>query len=121
MSANITDPLDLPALKPPPGVLPNYGNPLNKSEMGRAVMIAGLVISTTFLVLRLSTTWFVLRKAFLGDCMSPLHHPLCLSANHIVDSCANRWVCMLCLIYCKSTKAYQLLTGNLSRASSWLA
>ncbi|KAK6216148.1 hypothetical protein LQW54_003722 [Pestalotiopsis sp. IQ-011] len=56
-----------PALPPPPGVVPNFGDPPNSNTMARAVVSTCLAIGSLFYIIRVYGTWFVIKKPRLSD------------------------------------------------------
>lgn len=54
-------------LPPPPGVVPNFGNPPSLEPIAVASNIALAVVSTCFVVLRLYTTLRILNKRGISD------------------------------------------------------
>ena len=61
-------PLDTPALKPPPGVTPNFDNPSGIQGEIHAILIFCAVISTIFVWLRLYTRYFINNSHGWDDC-----------------------------------------------------
>ncbi|TGJ78862.1 hypothetical protein E0Z10_g9908 [Xylaria hypoxylon] len=52
--------LAMPALDPPEGVEPNFANPSNLNELANGVAVAGLVITTITILIRLHSWIFIL-------------------------------------------------------------
>ena len=61
-------PLDTPALKPPPGVIPNFDNPAGVQGEIFATLIVCLVVSTIFVWSRLYTRYFIIKSQGWDDC-----------------------------------------------------
>lgn len=60
--------LDLPAMEPPPGVVPDFDNPGGNRAIGYGMIIAGSVLSTIAVLARLGSSAFA-RKFGLEDAM----------------------------------------------------
>ncbi|KUI74276.1 hypothetical protein VM1G_11954 [Cytospora mali] len=58
--------MDMPAMEPPAGVMPNYDNPPNQNTMVLAVMSVYLVVSFITILLRVYSRWVVLHKMQLA-------------------------------------------------------
>lgn len=61
-------PLNTPALKPPPGVVPDFDNPSGIQGEIHALLIVCAVISTIFVWLRLYTRYFIIKSHGWDDC-----------------------------------------------------
>ena len=66
--AEFEDRLKEPALQPPEGREPNFSNPDNLNTITMASLILCLILSTTFLLLRIYVKFIKIRKAHLCDC-----------------------------------------------------
>jgi len=60
----------LPALQPPPGVVPNFVNPQSIAHQTRTAIYVTLPLMLLFLVLRLYTRLRILRAVGADDCKS---------------------------------------------------
>ena len=61
-------PLDTPALKPPPGIVPNFQNAPNIHRTTYGVFIFCLIVSTVFVWSRLYTRYFIHKSHGWDDC-----------------------------------------------------
>lgn len=59
--------MDMPAMKPPPSVVPDFDNPPNQNTMAIAVMSVCLAVSTIAIALRFYSRWAVVRAVQLQD------------------------------------------------------
>ncbi|KAJ0108407.1 hypothetical protein J7T55_005384 [Diaporthe amygdali] len=59
--------LDMPAMEPPPGVVPNFDNPSNQNTMALAIMSLCLTVTTVTVSLRFYSRWAVLGMLQLQD------------------------------------------------------
>ncbi|KAI0390774.1 hypothetical protein F5Y17DRAFT_443241 [Xylariaceae sp. FL0594] len=59
--------LDGPALRPPPGVQPNFDHPPNMNHVIYPVIILGLVLSTIFMILRIYGRWYCMKSVKVQD------------------------------------------------------
>ncbi|KAK2595900.1 hypothetical protein N8I77_013689 [Diaporthe amygdali] len=59
--------LDMPAMEPPPGVIPNFDNPSNQNTMALAIMSLCLTVTTVTVSLRFYSRWAVLGMLQLQD------------------------------------------------------
>lgn len=55
--------MDMPASKPPAGVVPNYDDPENENTMVLGILSFCLVVSTIAVILRAYSRWQVMHKA----------------------------------------------------------
>ncbi|KAL1856381.1 hypothetical protein Daus18300_010753 [Diaporthe australafricana] len=62
-----TDIMDLPAMDPPPGVVPQFDDPPNRNTMALAVLSVCLAATTIVVALRLYSRCAVLRRVQLQD------------------------------------------------------
>lgn len=62
-----TDIMDLPAMKPPPGVVPEFDDPPNRNTMALAVISVCLGVTTIVVALRFYSRCAVLRRVQLQD------------------------------------------------------
>lgn len=62
--------LNAPAMKPPPGVHPNFADRSNLQQIVIAVLTFYMVLATLFILMRMCTKLFILRKVVLEDCTS---------------------------------------------------
>ncbi|KAI0849725.1 hypothetical protein F5Y00DRAFT_261171 [Daldinia vernicosa] len=62
-----TNIMDMPAMEPPLGVVPNYDNPPNQNKMVLAVVSVCLIVSSIAVILRFYLKLAVLRKMQLQD------------------------------------------------------
>ena len=60
--------METPAGKPPRGVKPNFENPPSLKSVLIAVTAVGQVLSTLFVMMRIYTRHFVLRRLWWDDC-----------------------------------------------------
>lgn len=60
--------LDKPALKPPPGVLPNLEDPPSHRALSLVTLILCLIITTSMTFMRLYVKVVNVRKLHLEDC-----------------------------------------------------
>lgn len=58
-------------IPPPPGIVPNFDNPPSMKTTLVVVDVTLIVISTVFVVLRLYTAQFILRRVNIPDCKCP--------------------------------------------------
>ena len=67
--ASLNDPnfLQLPALKPPPGIIPNFGHPRNRGPVLIIVNGVLLALMMTFIALRAYTKLAIVRKFSWDD------------------------------------------------------
>jgi hypothetical protein len=62
--------LNGPALKPPPGIVPNFTDAPNQTALCFGVTITCAILVTFGAVIRLYTRIFCIKKMRLEDCMS---------------------------------------------------
>lgn len=62
--------LNGPALKPPPGVVPNFIDPPNLYDTAIAVQIVTLVLSTVAVAMRIYTKVRIIHQMAAADCRS---------------------------------------------------
>ncbi|KAK7918070.1 hypothetical protein PG985_009944 [Apiospora marii] len=62
------DPLNAPAMDPPPGEVQDLDNPPNKNDVVVAVYTVCLVIVSIFVALRLYSKFVILKMARIQDC-----------------------------------------------------
>jgi hypothetical protein len=62
--------LDMPALAPPPGVVPNFVDPPTNRTAIFGVFVTCLVIMTLAVAIRMYTKIFMLKKLAVEDCES---------------------------------------------------
>ena len=62
------DPNTTPALQPPPGVLPNFNDPYNTDSTINGTLGICIAISSIFVLLRLYTKLYIIRKYGWEDC-----------------------------------------------------
>lgn len=67
-----------PAIKPPPGVTPNFVNPSSDGYVTIVVLAIFLAITTPVVILRMYIRYFVNRRLWWDDCEMPL---LCRKMN----------------------------------------
>lgn len=60
--------LNGPARAPPPGVVPNFDNPPNRTPEAIAVIVVCLFFSTAAVLGRIYSRVFILKKVRLEDC-----------------------------------------------------
>jgi hypothetical protein len=60
--------LDMPALAPPPGVVPNFIDPPTNRAAIFVVFVTCLVIMTLAVAIRMYTKIFMLKKLAIEDC-----------------------------------------------------
>ena len=65
---DMANPMQQGIVPPPPGVVPNFANPAYKSDGVVPVTAVFLVLSTTFLLLRLYTKLRILKAFGVEDC-----------------------------------------------------
>jgi hypothetical protein len=58
---------DLPALRAPVGVTPNFDSPSNENAASSALFIVSMIVITLSLDARIYTRFFFLEKPFIGD------------------------------------------------------
>jgi hypothetical protein len=63
--------LDGPALRPPPGVQPNFIDPENQNSLGYALIIICAAVSTAMTGIRLYAKLTSLKRLGIEDCESP--------------------------------------------------
>ena len=62
----------MPGLKPPPGVTPNFINPVNYQNTIVATLAVCLTVATLFTALRLYSKIFIIKSVALEDCKYPV-------------------------------------------------
>ena len=68
--------LDAPAMVPPPGVVPNFVDPPNLRRLVIIMLTLFMAFSTLFILLRMYTKVFLLRKTAFEDCKPVSISPL---------------------------------------------
>jgi hypothetical protein len=63
--------LNGPALRPPPGVQPNFSTPENQNSLGLALIIMCAVVSTVMTGIRLYAKLTSQKRLGIEDCGSP--------------------------------------------------
>ena len=88
-------PLDqLPGLKPPPGVLPNFVNPPESYQNTIvATMAVCLAVATLASAARLYTNVRIVKSVAMEDCMTSIALQV-FSADRLIDACYLAWVRM---------------------------
>ncbi|KAI0483468.1 hypothetical protein F4859DRAFT_399875 [Xylaria cf. heliscus] len=59
--------LDSPALQPPPGVQPNFYDPPNANHIVYPTIILALLLSSTFILLRIHGRWYCMKAVKIQD------------------------------------------------------
>ncbi|KAI1299882.1 hypothetical protein F5Y03DRAFT_365031 [Xylaria venustula] len=59
--------LNSPALRPPPGIQPNFDHPPNANHIVYPTIIWGLLLSSTFLLLRIHGRWYCMKTVKVQD------------------------------------------------------
>ncbi|KAI0910369.1 hypothetical protein F4823DRAFT_562002 [Ustulina deusta] len=59
--------LDSPALGPPPGVQPNFDYPPNANQIVYPTIIGALLLSSTFILLRIHGRWYCMKTVKVQD------------------------------------------------------
>ncbi|KAL2288654.1 hypothetical protein FJTKL_03347 [Diaporthe vaccinii] len=62
-----TDIMDMPAITPPPGVVPNFDDPPNSNTMALVIISVCLAVTTIAMVLRFYSRWAVVRMVQWQD------------------------------------------------------
>jgi hypothetical protein len=62
----VLDIMDLPAMAPPEGVVPNFENPDSLRQPELAVV--QLIVATLAVAIRIFTKYFIVRKMLVEDC-----------------------------------------------------
>ena len=73
MSSSIPTPSPKPALKPPPGVIPNFVNPPSQAYVTVVVLAICLAITTPVVLLRIYVRHFINRRLWWDDCKLSTH------------------------------------------------
>lgn len=61
----------LPALPPPPGVIPNFVNPYSEAQSGIIENVICIILTTTIVWVKMYTKVFVMRDSGWEDCRCP--------------------------------------------------
>ena len=90
-------PLDqLPGLKPPAGVVPNFINPDNYQSTIIATLAVCLTVATLVTALRLCSKFFIIKNVALEDCKySSSEFIKNERSNHFTDAAVIAWVCFV--------------------------
>ncbi|KAI0966073.1 hypothetical protein F4678DRAFT_466863 [Xylaria arbuscula] len=66
--------LDSPALRPPPGVQPNFDYPPNANHIVYPTIIWGLFLSSLFVLLRIHGRWYCMKTVKAQDSKLPIDY-----------------------------------------------
>lgn len=61
--------MNRPAMRPPPGVTPNFVDPPNMNKLFTIIAITSTCIGTPMVVIRLYTKWAIRKKVLPEDSM----------------------------------------------------
>ena len=84
---SLQDLYDTPGLAPPPGVLPNFSNPVSRADSMRIVSSVSMAVAIGFVILRVYSRLWITRTFGKDDCKQPIKILLYYAYCREIDAC----------------------------------